>query len=253
MKEYTFYSILLIVWFIVAISVFLFLLRFTAPYGRYGRSGWGPLIENKKGWLIMESTAPLVFFAGFAVGNYTNTITAIIFLALWEFHYVYRDFIYPFGLLGTKRHMPIVVISSGMFFNAVNGYINSRYIFTFSGGYSNEWITDNRFIVGVTLFIAGLLINRQADHTLRSLRSRGETEYNIPYGKLYRWVSCPNYLGEIMTWIGWAVATWSWAGLSFALWTIANLVPRARAHHAWYNQQFSHYPQKRKALLPILW
>ena len=135
----------------------------------------------------------------------------------------------------------------------MNGYLNSRYIFTFSGGYSNEWLSDYRFIAGVTLFLAGLFINRQADHVLRSLRNSGETEYNVPYGKLYRWVSCPNYLGEIMTWIGWALATWSLAGLSFALWTIANLVPRARAHHAWYNRQFSCYPQERKALLPSLW
>lgn len=253
MKEYTFYTILLVAWLIIAVFVFVFLLRFTAPYGRHGRRGWGPVIGNKEGWLIMESAAPLVFLIGFVAGNYNNTVTAIAFLVLWESHYLYRAFIYPFGLRGINRQMPVVVVCSGMIFNAVNGYLNSRFIFTFSGGYSNDWLTDYRFVVGVTLFLAGLLINRQADRILRGLRGGGKTEYGVPYGSLYRWVSCPNYLGEIITWIGWAVATWSLPGLSFALWTIANLAPRARAHHAWYNRQFDNYPQERKALLPSLW
>ena len=39
------------------------------------------------------------------------------------------------------------------------------------------------------------------------------------------WVSCPNYLGEI-------------------------LVPRALSHHRWYRQRFPDYPAGRRALLP---
>ena len=31
--------------------------------------------------------------------------------------------------------------------------------------------------------------------------------------------SCPNYLGEILEWLGWAVATWSSCGLAFMLFT----------------------------------
>ena len=74
-----------------------------------------------------------------------------------------------------------------------------------------------------------------------------------PLTGLYRWVSCPNYLGEVVLWIGWAVATRSMAGLAFAVWTIANLAPRAWAHHRWYRQQFEDYPPERKAMLPGIW
>jgi protein-S-isoprenylcysteine O-methyltransferase Ste14 len=70
---------------------------------------------------------------------------------------------------------------------------------------------------------------------------------------MYRWISCPNYFGEIVEWIGWAIATWSLAGLAFALWTAANLAPRARSHHQWYRESFADYPQERKALVPRLW
>ena len=38
-----------------------------------------------------------------------------------------------------------------------------------------------------------------------------------------------------------------------AAWTIANLAPRARAHHRWYREHFAEYPTSRKALVPLLW
>ena len=77
--------------------------------------------------------------------------------------------------------------------------------------------------------------------------------YGIPHGGLYRWVSCPNYLGEMVIWVGWAIVTWSLAGLAFALWTVANLAPRAWSHHRWYQERFEDYPTERKALLPGVW
>ena len=42
-------------------------------------------------------------------------------------------------------------------------------------------------------------------------------------------------------------------GLAFALWTIANLAPRAWTNHQWYRRRFPDYPQKRRVLLPGLW
>ena len=87
----------------------------------------------------------------------------------------------------------------------------------------------------------------------QTLRKPEESVYKVPYGGLYKWISCPNYLGEILVWIGWAIATWSLPGLSFAVWTVANLVPRAWSYHKWYQTNFDNYPQERKALIPLLW
>jgi steroid 5-alpha-reductase/3-oxo-5-alpha-steroid 4-dehydrogenase 1 len=77
------------------------------------------------------------------------------------------------------------------------------------------------------VFVLGFTLNRRADRMLRQLRAPGETGYKIPYGGLFERVSCPNYLGEIIEWSGWALATWSLPGVSFAVWTFANLAPRA--------------------------
>lgn len=253
MNEQDIFNNLILGWFILAIIVFISLFFFNAPYGRYVRNNWGSAIGSKKGWLIMEAPAPFLFAVLFFLGGNPITVTTSLFLVMWETHYLHRAFIYPFTLRGRDRHMTIIVVAMAFIFNTVNGYLNGRHIFTLSGAYTNEWLLDVRFISGLVVFIAGFIINRRADLTLRKLRKPGESDYRIPYGEAYRWISCPNYLGEILTWVGWAVATWSLPGLAFAAWTIANLVPRARAHHAWYRKYFVDYPKERKVLLPGLW
>jgi 3-oxo-5-alpha-steroid 4-dehydrogenase 1 len=253
MNEPTIYNILIIVWFVLAAAVFVSLFFFVAPYGRYLRKGWGPSINDTLAWVIMEAGSPLIFAACFLVGKNPVTFLSFIFLVLWELHYLHRAFIYPFTRRGTAENMPLTVLMMGFVFNMVNGYLNGRYLFTFSPGYDNAWLKDPRFIVGIVLLVVGFIINRQADTVLRNLRKPHENDYKIPYGSLYNWISCPNYLGELLIWIGWAIATWSLAGLAFSVWTAANLIPRAYANHQWYREQFPDYPVKRKALIPGIW
>jgi steroid 5-alpha reductase family enzyme len=109
-----------------------------------------------------------------------------------------------------------------------------------------------RFLIGVALFILGFAVNQAADWRLFHLREPGEMGYKIPGGALFRYVSCPNYLGEIVEWIGFAIASNTLAGLSFAVWTIANLLPRARSHHRFYLDKFTDYPRERRALVPFV-
>jgi 3-oxo-5-alpha-steroid 4-dehydrogenase 1 len=253
LNELSFFNGFIIVWFWLAVVAFLSLLFFAAPYGRYVRRGWGFAVNNKLGWVIMESAAPLAFAVCFFIGGNVITVTTLVFLGLWEAHYLHRAFIYPFSLRSRRRGMPLVVVGVVLLFNITNGYLNGRYIFTLSGGYSNQWLGDPSFIIGVALFIIGFIINRRADQTLQKLSKTAGSGYQIPYGGLYRWISCPNYFGEVIIWTGWAVATWSLPGLAFAVWTAANLVPRARSHHVWYKQRFPDYPSQRRALLPGLW
>lgn len=250
----TFFRIILIVSLIVAVIVFPLLFFIAAPYGRYTRKGWGPQLPNWLGWLLMESVSAIVMFVMFRVDGASRTVTLVIFLLMWEAHYIHRAFIYPFSLRDKWKPMPIVVSLMGATFNLGNAYLNGRYLFNLGGSrYQAEWLLTPQFFLGSLLFIIGFVINRSADNTLRGLRKEGETGYKVPYGGLYEYISCPNYFGEIMEWFGWAIATWSWAGLAFAIWTFANLAPRARAHHKWYHQNFKDYPVERKALLPGLW
>ena len=245
---------MLISWFVLGAVVFIALFFVVAPYGRHVRKGWGYSVNNKLAWIIMEAPSPIVFSLFFIMHSVNITVPIVVFLVLYLAHYVHRAFIYPFTLRGSVKQMPLSIISFGFLFNIMNGYLNGRYLFHFSDGrYINSWLADPRFIVGVAMFISGYFINRQADLALRELRKDGSSGYKVSNSPLYRLVSSPNYLGEITIWAGWALATWSLAGLAFAFWTTANLLPRARANHRWYRETFPDYPPERKALIPGLW
>jgi 3-oxo-5-alpha-steroid 4-dehydrogenase 1 len=252
-KELTLFNGLLAGWFVLGAAVFVALFFVAAPYGRYIRRGWGRTIGNTAGWVLMEAPAPVVLAVCFITGGAAITAPSLVFLGLWEAHYLHRAFIYPFSRRDSAVRMPLAVVSLGFLFNILNGYLNGRYLFHFSGGYAAGWLVDPRFIIGAALFVAGFVINRRADLALRELRRPGERTYRMTSRGFYRWISCPNYLGEIIIWAGWAMTTWSLPGLAFAFWTTANLLPRARAHHAWYRRQFPDYPPERKAILPGIW
>ena len=85
-----------------------------------------------------------------------------------------------------------------------------------------------------------------------STEKRKGPGYHLSDTFLHKYVSSPNYFGEIIEWVGWAVLTWSISGAVFLAWTIANLLPRAIANHRWYREKFKDYPKNRKALIPGL-
>jgi 3-oxo-5-alpha-steroid 4-dehydrogenase 1 len=246
------FDVLVLAWLLLAIVVFALLFFVTAPYGRHVRRGWGPALSARLGWLVMEALSPLIFAACFVIGPHNHSAAAWTFLALWLAHYVHRAFVYPWMLRDAGRRMPWAVVGMGVAFNAVNAFTNGHWLFVASGDHAG-WPADPRFALGLVLFVAGFAVNRWSDAILRRLRAPGEIGYSIPQGGFFRWVSCPNYLGEIVEWCGWALATWSLPGLAFAVWTAANLAPRARANHRWYRERFADYPHERKALLPKAW
>ena len=254
MNEITFYYIILFSFLTLGLITFIVLIFFPAPYGRYSTKSWGPLINNRVAWVVQESPAFLMMFVYCLIADRPLTGATVALLCLWQSHFVHRTFIYPFTLRGGKP-VPLITVLMAILFYLANTYIQGRWLFTLSpeGMYTNSWLTDPRFITGSTLFITGYVINRHSDYILRSLRKPGESGYNIPRRGLFSYVSCPNYLGEIIIWAGWAVATWSLAGVYFFIWTLANLVPRARSHHNWYKASFPHYPPMRKILFPFIW
>ena len=104
----------------------------------------------------------------------------------------------------------------------------------------------------LALFVIGATTNLLADTQLIRLRKSSNLDYRIPRGGLFKWISCPNYLGEIIEWAGFAILAGTLPALSFAIWTAANLIPRAMAHHQWYCDQFPSYPSERKAIIPFV-
>jgi 3-oxo-5-alpha-steroid 4-dehydrogenase 1 len=239
-------------WILIGIITFFYLFKQTAPYGRHSSEKWGPMIDNKLGWFLMEFFVLVVLFLFLWFGPVKINLVSGIMIGLFTFHYLNRSIIFPLRIKTKGKKMPLMIMLSAMGFNMMNGFLLGYYFGNFAH-YEISWLSDPRFIVGCIIFLTGMIINWQSDGILISLRKPGETGYKIPVGGLFKWISCPNLFGEIIEWLGFAILTWSMPGLVFMIWTFANVAPRAISHHAWYRSKFENYPAERKAIFPYLW
>jgi protein-S-isoprenylcysteine O-methyltransferase Ste14 len=236
---------LTVLWIIIGLIIFPINLIYKAPYGRHTSKKWGVSINNKLGWIIMELPALLVCPAIYFYFKIDFDIS-IMFICLWIIHYFNRTIIFPFRIKTKGKKMPLVIVLSAFFFNIVNGLINGYFLSNI-----NLHSVSIFLITGFLLFVLGLYINISSDNKLINLR-KIKKGYFIPKGGLFKYISCPNFFGEIIEWFGFALMTFNIGSLSFFIWTCCNLIPRALAHHKWYKNKFNEYPKERKAILPFL-
>jgi len=241
-------------WTEIGLGVVTFVALFfvTAPYGRSIREGWGPTIPSRVGWVVMELPALLVWLGIYLSGEHRFEAVPLILLGLWQLHYFHRVVIFPLRMRLSGKRMPITIPLLAIVFNLLNAYVNARWVSEL-GSYGPEDLTRPTFVIGVALFLFGFAVNLHSDEVLRNLRKPGETGYKIPQGGLHRWVAAPNYFGEIVEWTGWALAVGALPGWAFAIYTFANLAPRAVSHRRWYRERFEDYPKARRALVPFVW
>jgi 3-oxo-5-alpha-steroid 4-dehydrogenase 1 len=249
--NYHSYQTLIYAWIALGALVFLILLKVTAPYGRYASDSWGLQINNRLGWVLMEMPVMLLLMYFVLVNPSRQNLMSWTLVGFFMFHYLNRTFIFPFRIHTKGKKIPLLIVCSGIFFNLVNGFLLGYYFGNFAQ-YNDADLKGLRFISGVILFISGIYINWSSDNKLIHLRKPGETNYLIPEGKLFAYISCPNLLGEVIEWTGYAIMCWNLPAFSFLVWTLANLIPRALSHHKWYNSYFVNYPPQRKAIFPYL-
>ena len=99
--------------FAMAVVVFIALFFFKAGYGYLSTANWGPKINNRTAWVIME--APAFVFLMLYVADYLisgadtgNDRTVLLIMAgLFLVHYFQRAFIFPFLMRG-KGEMPVL-------------------------------------------------------------------------------------------------------------------------------------------------
>lgn len=231
-----------------------------APYGRYNTgdvsrgaimrvlTSWN--INAKVAWILQECPTLFAAYLCWMAGDVRctsskgNQLVTLCFVV----HYVNRSIIYPLQMKGSKP-TPFLVMLMAMLFCILNGYLQCRSLTRYLIVPMN--LTTG---TGLLVWLVGLCINCQADAILRNLRKPGETGYKIPHGGMFQYVSGANFLGEIIEWLGFAVAMGgALPGVTFAVCTACNIGPRALTHHKWYLQKFSdEYPKDRRALIPFV-
>ena len=240
-------------WIALAIPTAIVLLRVAPPFGRHTSSRWGPTLDTRLGWFVMELPSLSIMSAFLLLAPRAREPYVWLPFALWIAHYVNRTLVYPLRIQPAARRMPLVIAASAIAFNLVNASLNGAWLAAHPDDYADAWLRTPHFLIGLALFVAGALVNLKADAMLIALRrARDSGDYAIPRGFLFERVSTPNLLGEMIEWCGFALLAWNPAALSFAVWTIANLLPRALHHHRWLRERFADYPRERRAVIPWL-
>lgn len=241
---------------VLAVIVFIALQRLTAGYGMMYNRRWGPAVGNRPGWVLMEAPVFFAMLMLWLLSPRRAEAAPAVMVSLFLLHYFQRSFIFP-ALIRGKGKMPLAIIAMGVVFNLLNAYMIGGWIFYLApeGRYTASWLASPLFILGTAVFFLGMWINIQSDGIVRRLRKPGDTRHYIPRGGMYRYVTSANYFGEFTEWVGFAILTWSVPGAVFALWTFANLAPRAMRIHERYIEEFgSEYASlRRKYIIPYIY
>lgn len=246
------FNTFLIVMATVAVIVFIALHMVEAGYGIAYTRKWGPSVPNRIGWVMMEAPVFIAMTILWAMSPRMLDTAPLVMFLIFQLHYFQRSFIFPLLIRGNSR-MPLSIIVMGVVFNTLNALMQGGWIFYISpaGRYPSSWLLSWQFILGTCIFLAGMAINLHSDHIIRHLRKPGDTRHYLPRGGMFRYVTSANYFGEFTEWVGFAILTWSWAGAVFALWTFANLAPRAGKIRARYAAEFGPLTQKR--IIPFIY
>lgn len=254
MLEY--FNIFLLIMTIIAVIVFIALYFVTVGYGVFYNKKWGTAVPNKLGWILMESPVFIVMLILWILSERYTNVVCVIFLILFEIHYFQRSFIFPFLIRG-KSVMPLSVILMGVIFNVLNAIMQGGWIFYVApeNMYEISWLMTPQFIIGTLIFFAGMIINIHSDYIIRHLRKPGDTKHYLPKKGMFKYVTSANYFGEFVEWCGFAILTWSLSGAVFALWTFANLAPRAAKIYDNYKKEFGNEldTNKVKRIIPFIY
>jgi very-long-chain enoyl-CoA reductase len=144
-----------------------------------------------------------------------------------------------------------------------NMFRNSAYYWVLNGANIAVWIyrPGGRtaaptnlpiLLAGLALYTVGELWNLYTHLVLRSLRSTGGSERGIPKGLGFGLVTCPNYMTEMISWIGvWLVSGLSWSVLLFVVVSGGQMMIWGKKKEARYRREFGDkYKNKRFTMLP---
>lgn len=225
---------------VLAVLVFIALYFVEAGYGIAFDKKWGVSVPNKLGWFLMEFPVFAVILIIGLMAPKQPSVVPYIFLVFFELHYFQRVFVFPFLLKG-KNRMPVSIMCTGIVFNILNAFMQGYWIFFAAPAdlYTVSWLSTPQFIIGTVVFFTGMFINMQSDYIIRHLRKNADDKrHYLPQDGMFKFVTSANYFGELTEWLGFAILTWSFAGLIFFIWTFANLVPRAHKIHQRYRKEF---------------
>jgi very-long-chain enoyl-CoA reductase len=168
-------------------------------------------------------------------------------------HFVKREYETLFVHKFSANTMPWTnIFKNSFFYWALSGLLCA---YTIYAPTSLAATADNPIVdaVGGLIFLFGEVSNALVHLNLAGLRTRGGTERQIPRGYGFGLVTCPNYMFEIIAWVGIIIASRSWAVAVFIAFGAAQMAQWAKGKERAYRKEFPDtYKKKRFVMLPGL-
>ena len=147
-----------------------------------------------------------------------------------------------------------------IFYEYTNNVYNIR---TFQGIVPLSVLTPDALKIGLLAFLIGEFGNLYHHYLLSTLRKDSpknemkadipaKSNYSIPKGALFEYVTMPHYLFELIAWLGIAIVAQDFNVFMVFASMFTYLLTRAKATKTWYLKNVENYPVERKFLIPFL-
>ncbi|KAF7592467.1 3-oxo-5a-steroid 4- dehydrogenase [Aspergillus hancockii] len=175
--------------------------------------------------------------------------------ALLSIHFLKREFETIFIHRFSNATMPARnIFKNSAHYWVLAGFNIAYWVFRPDAAAASDELNPALYYAGLGLFTFGELANLNSHLVLRGLRRPGSTDRGIPTGFGFSLVTCPNYLFEIMAWLGvYLVSGLSWSVLFFITAGGGQMALWAKKKERRYRKEFSDkYKRKRFAMIPGL-
>lgn len=182
----------------------------------------------------------------------TSKVQWLVF-ALFQLHFIKRELETIFLHKFSANTMPAWNIFRNSFFYWAAAGLLSAYDVYAPGSISSRDSLGTLDFVGLTLFVNGEISNFLVHKHLASLRRPGGTEKGIPHCIGSNLVTCPNYMFEVVSWVGVILVSRSWAVVLFILIGISYMRDWSKGKEKALRQEFGdRYKSKKYTMLPGL-
>ncbi|KAA6389949.1 MAG: very-long-chain enoyl-CoA reductase [Streblomastix strix] len=229
------------------------------------------------GKLIVKDLGPQVGYRFVFVVEYLGPLS--IFPIVYLLRGIIYNFYNPGIIVGTLKHAQIIAISLWTL-HYLKRIIESIFVHSFShdtmplsnlaknSGY--YWIfafliayvighplytqPDQVWIyIGIAVFAVFEVLNLLSHIHLASLRKRsGQKDHPVPTAWMFRLTVCPNYTFEILSWLGFNLATHTLIGIVFMFAGAVQMYQWALKKRKRYIHEHPEYPKHRKLIFPLL-
>jgi very-long-chain enoyl-CoA reductase len=209
----------------------------------------GPLIIPA---LFLYVLRPYVYFnfdQPLPEPSYLQVLTAV----LLSLHFVKREletvFVHRFSLATMPARL---IIKNSAHYWILAGLNIAYWVFRPDSSAATQEFNPLFLYAGLALFIGGELGNLYTHLVLRDLRRPGSTDRGIPRGIGFGLVTCPNYMFEVIAWLGiYLVTGLNWSVLLFIVVGMVQMRSWAKKKENRYRKEFGEkYKQKRYSMLP---